>query len=873
MKKRLLLAQMTQALRWKDFDPKQEELEKEDKTDCDKLDKKQPPAAKDLFEMIYDDIEERHVTEYGIPADQEPYMSTLALFRERLTADFVDAVRLTDLARQAADGGPAEGLDGDDLKRMSEFMDGTKLQELLELYQKKIRGAFGHILPKHRLTAAENCQRRVALEQRKGWAVLWPALRPLIPTYLLAISLMAFDSMVGCVTYNGLSSLLDGVAAGTMSMEELKWITLQAYLKLVFCIFAHLGSWAIVGKVTSQFRLKVRSQIMSNMLRQDMKFFDVIPSGILQERLNSDAEQLASKMFHLPNQLVHHFFLSLSVSYTLYNLNRQLFLTVFIPIPFISCACYFIIRCMDKLGQRQRKVGEHMAANTMEVIKEIRTVREFAMEGEEAEKFAANSAYRAEIEEYASGLHHLVFISPLICLFEGVRFFCTYLGGTYVAAGALSVGQAIQAGALSNDLQHIVQGFFHILPELVTTFQPLGRVCDLLSLRPKIEPHPDLAPKLKPQTFRGAIEFKDVDFSFPAEPQKQILFKLSFSISPGQKVGFVGATGSGKSTSIKLIERFYQPQAGSILLDGRPIGDYDVHHLRRHMSVVAQDTTLFAMTIRENIIYGLPQHRRDKITDMEIEDACKKANAWAFVQDFPRRLETYAGERGVKLSGGQKQRLAIARAIIREPSIILLDEATSALDSKAEVVVTEALDKMIAENASGCTIIIAHRLTTLKTCDRIFVMDKGSIRESGLHEQLMKIAVEKTESGEMLKGWYRDLWETQHGKQADSSCVKFLEAENERLKQELAVFRAEASKLGWAKGIAAPLSAQQQHRQQYQQQQQQQQQQHQQGDLPDMHNVLPPAPLLLGRANSAREEKVGAPPPLELEESKTTPGW
>merc|ERR1719262_423309 len=187
-----------------------------------------------------------------------------------------------------------------------------------------------------------------------------------------------------------------------MTMEELKWVTMQAYTKLVFCIFAHLGSWAIVGKVTSQFRLKVRNKIMANMVRQDMKFFDIFPSGILQERLNNDAEQLAGKMFHLPNRLVHLFCLLISVMYTLYNLSPQLFYTIILPIPIASSASYFIIRCMQKLGQRQRKIGEQAAAGTMEVLKEIRTVREFAMEDEEADNFAANASYRAEIEEFGS---------------------------------------------------------------------------------------------------------------------------------------------------------------------------------------------------------------------------------------------------------------------------------------------------------------------------------------------------------------------------------------------------------------------------------------------------------------------------------------
>merc|ERR1719262_1156254 len=156
---------------------------------------------------------------------------------------------------------------------------------------------------------------------------------------------------------------------------------------------------------------------------------------------------------------------------------------------------------------------------------------------------------------------------------------------------------------------------------------PLGRICDMLASEPKIEPHPASPPKLKPDSLKGHIAFKNVDFTFPSEPQKQILFQLSFTVNPGERVAFVGSTGCGKSTSIKLIERFYAPTAGTIELDGRNIEDYDVHHLRRHMSVVAQDNVLFSTTLRENIIYGLPRERREHITDAEIEEACRRANA------------------------------------------------------------------------------------------------------------------------------------------------------------------------------------------------------------------------------------------------------
>jgi len=297
-KRRLVIAQMAAVLRWdKDADAEDGDQESE-------ATPKKPPSTKELWDMIYDDVEEQHVTAFDISAMEEPYASTRKLFEERISADLMKAVKYTELARENEAGTNSEllcKLDTTDMKEVMLYKDGTKLVELLDLLQNKIFKAFGKdILKDDRLLQqAEICRRITLREQRKTASLFIDIILPLLPMYLAAIMLMAFDSLTGPALWHSLSTLLDGVQSGTMSLEELQWLTIQNQIKFVFCVFAHLTSWTYAHKVTSQFRVKVRTQLMANLVRQDTAFFDIIPSGILQERLNRDAEDLASKIFHL----------------------------------------------------------------------------------------------------------------------------------------------------------------------------------------------------------------------------------------------------------------------------------------------------------------------------------------------------------------------------------------------------------------------------------------------------------------------------------------------------------------------------------------------------------------------------------------------
>jgi ABC-type multidrug transport system fused ATPase/permease subunit len=233
------------------------------------------------------------------------------------------------------------------------------------------------------------------------------------------------------------------------------------------------------------------------------------------------------------------------------------------------------------------------------------------------------------------------------------------------------------------------------------------------------------------EKIKGNVAFKNVAFSYPSRQEIKVLKDVNFTANFGQKIAIVGPSGVGKSTIASLLLRFYNIEGGTIEIDGKNIYDYDLETLRGNMSIVPQDVILFGGTIKENIAYGKPD-----ATDAEILNAAKQANAFNFIEGFPEKMETIVGERGIKLSGGQRQRIAIARALLKNPSILILDEATSSLDSESEKLVQEALEILMQGRTS---IIIAHRLSTIRTADQILVLDDGKITEQGTHQELLEL--------------------------------------------------------------------------------------------------------------------------------------
>ena len=296
-----------------------------------------------------------------------------------------------------------------------------------------------------------------------------------------------------------------------------------------------------------------------------------------------------------------------------------------------------------------------------------------------------------------------------------------------VQQGTMEVGLLISFVIYSIFVGGTLGGFADMFGQLQKTIGSTQRVRELMAMDGEaINGEVDASlPRLN-----GEIVFSNVAFSYPSRTEVQVLKDISFTAKQGEQIAIVGSSGGGKSTIAALILKFYQPDAGSILIDNKNANDYDLKYLRSQIAYVPQDVILFGGTIYENILYGQPE-----ADEAAVKEAAKRANALQFIESFPQKFETIVGERGIQLSGGQRQRIAIARAILKNPAILVLDEATSALDSESELLVQEALEDLMQNRTS---IVIAHRLSTIRNADNIIVIDKGVIAEQGKHQELIQ---------------------------------------------------------------------------------------------------------------------------------------
>ena len=469
----------------------------------------------------------------------------------------------------------------------------------------------------------------------------------------------------------------------------------------------------------------LRQALFAQMIQLPMTFYSEQRVGDLNSRISSDIAQLSDTLTTTIAEFLRQFILIIGGIILLLFISPKLTLLMLAIVPVVAIAAVIFGRFIRKIS---REVQDKIAlSNTIvqETLQGIINVKAFSNE------YFENIRYKKSTESIVftaikGGKYRGAFASFIIfCLFGAIVTVIWY--GVYLASmKQLYIGDLIKFILYSVYVGASFGGIAELYSQIQKAVGSTERVFEILD-----EQHEDININAIQPVFtrlNGDVAFNNVEFTYPSRKEIQVLNGINITVKKGETIAIVGPSGSGKSTLIGLLLRFYDPEKGTLFIDGKDAKSYSLSELRNNMAMVPQDVILFGGSIKENIAYGKPQ-----ATFNEIEEAARKANAIEFIEKFPEKFDTLVGERGIKLSGGQRQRIAIARAVLKDPSILILDEATSSLDSESERIVQEALDKLMVGRTS---FVIAHRLSTIRKADKIIVIDKGFVSEVGTHDEL-----------------------------------------------------------------------------------------------------------------------------------------
>ena len=470
----------------------------------------------------------------------------------------------------------------------------------------------------------------------------------------------------------------------------------------------------------------IRRAVFDHILALAPGYFESTRTGEVISRLTNDTTVLQAVIGFGFSLAVRNALLLVGALGLLLMTNLKLTLIVLAFAPLVVLPVIAVGRRVRRTSRVSQDRVADVSAFIDEALHEIRTVQAYVHEDESRREFGrlAEDAYQAGVRRV--GLRAMMVGVVMLVVFGGVGVIL-WIGGRDVLGGQLSAGElsafifycAIAAGATG--------AISEVLSDLQRAAGATERLFELLDTRPTIEaPAKPVAASVR---MRGELAFREVSFAYPARPDTNALERFSLALAPGERVAVVGPSGAGKSTLLALLLRFYDPQAGSIRIDGIELRELDPRLLRGQIAVVPQDPVIFAASVLENVRFGRPAASRD-----EVERACDAAYATEFVARLPQGLDTQLGERGVTLSGGQRQRLSIARALLADRPVLLLDEATSSLDAASERMVQQALETL---ERGRTTLVIAHRFATVQHADRIVVMDRGAIVAQGTHAELV----------------------------------------------------------------------------------------------------------------------------------------
>ena len=505
--------------------------------------------------------------------------------------------------------------------------------------------------------------------------------------------------------------------------EMLNWIVISIIVVFIIRGISFYGQSYLMNYVGQRVIIDIRKAVFEKLQRLSLSFYDKNKTGTIMSYVTNDVNALQSAMVENVVEMVTESVILIASIVMMIYLDWRLFLVTFSTFP-------VVLLFIDQFGKRIRKSGSRIqeaSADITSVLQETvssaRVIKSFVREEYEINRFD-----KENINNFRANMKYAQLSATLTPTIEfvaavGVTIILWY-GGNSVIDGTITAGSLVAFLTYAVNISNPIKRLSRVIGNIQRAMAAAQRVFDVLDLPETIKNLPEA--KALP-TVKGQVSFNNVSFSY--NPGEQVLNNVSFNVKPGEMIAFVGPSGAGKSTVASLLPRFYDVTDGSITIDGEDIRRVTLDSLREQVGIVPQETVLFNGSVYDNILYG-----RLDATKEEVEAAAKAANAHNFIMELPNGYQTMLGDRGVNISGGQRQRISIARAILKNPQILILDEATSALDTESERVVQEALDRLMIGRTS---FVIAHRLSTIKNADKIMVLEKGTLAEMGTHEELM----------------------------------------------------------------------------------------------------------------------------------------
>ncbi|SFN46398.1 ATP-binding cassette, subfamily B [Roseovarius lutimaris] len=553
---------------------------------------------------------------------------------------------------------------------------------------------------------------------------LWPFLRPYRPLLAGAILALVLTASVALVLPLAVRRVVDNFGGEDGAI-------LDQYFGAALLIAALLAvgtglRYMLVTRLGERVVADIRKAVFDRVITMSPAFFERLMTGEVLSRITTDTTLILSVISSSVSIALRNLLIFLGGMGLMLITSPKLTGMVLLIVPLVIVPILTLGRKMRVLSRENQDWIANSSGNASEALLSVQTVQAFTHEAESRARFADVTERSHDAARRRINTRALMTVIVIFLVFTGVVG-VLWIGARDVRAGGMTAGSLVQFVIYSVMVAGAVAALSEIWGELQRAAGATERLVELLQADDPVKD--PSAPKSVTRPVKGAIDFEGVRFAYPSRPETLALDDLTLSIRAGETVALVGPSGAGKTSVIQMIQRFYDPDEGRVTLDGVSLADMARHDFRRDLALVPQDPVIFAASARDNIRFG-----RLDASDAQVEEAARAAAAYGFIKALPEGFDTYVGERGVMLSGGQKQRIAIARAILRDAPVLLLDEATSSLDAESERAVQHAVDAMARTRT---TIIVAHRLATVKKADRIIVMDQGRIVAQGTHDSLV----------------------------------------------------------------------------------------------------------------------------------------